>query len=106
VYDPSLGSHVEVRNFHWSEVRSKAKVAPKYPSEAKKLGINGRCQVRFLIDGSGNQVNLELLETDDCPPVFHKNTLKAANRWRFKPLEADGIAVRATFVLGLRFIAK
>ena len=106
LYDPSLESNVEVRNFHWSAVRLKVTVAPKYPTEAKKSGIGGRCQVRFYIDEGGTPLSVDIAEQEDCPSVFHTNALKAANQWRFEPMEADGNAVKATFTFGLRFQTK
>jgi len=104
VYDPSPGSNVEVRDFDFRQAwQSKRRAVPRYPSKASRHGIEGLCKVRFLIDESGNQVSVDILETENCPPVFHENTLKAVRKWRFDPMVWDGKAVRATFVLTLKF---
>ena len=103
VEDSSLGSNVEIRNVHWCRVVPKVMIAPKYPVEAQKKGIEGVCKVRFFIDEEGKPYDIKI---EQCPEVFHEAATKAAWKWRFTPFEEDGEAVKATFLLALRFTLK
>jgi TonB family protein len=94
---------LEVPERHWREVRPRSRVAPRYPVAAQKKGIQGSCKVRFFIDQEGVPYKVKI---EECPKVFHDAATKAALRWRFEPVEADGKPTRAQFLLSLRFRMK
>jgi len=87
--------------YHWSEVKPKRRVKPKFPAAAKALNLTEeRCQVRFFIDEKGKPYDIKI---EKCPTVFHDAVKTAAWNWRFYPMKENGKAVRAQFVLGITF---
>jgi protein TonB len=72
-----------------------AQTAPTYPRELAKAKVEGSVTVAFVIDEQG-QVADPRVETSSRPE-FEKPALEAIRRWRFKPGEREGKAVR-TFV--------
>ncbi len=82
---------------HWSEVKVKRRVSPKYPEDAKSMDLGTvRCQLRFLVDERGMPYDVRL---ESCPEAFHESALEAAWKWRFYPMKMNGEAVKAQFVL-------
>jgi len=89
-----------VRTVHWSDVRVKRRISPRYPAAAQKMKLgNINCQVRFFMDEKGHPYNILF---DACPTLFHESVLAAAPEWRFYPMEVEGKPVRAQFVLTIQ----
>ena len=64
-------------------------VLPEYPKEAVKQGIVGRIVVKGIIDArNGHPRDLEATEG---PEILAEAALKAARRWRYRPLEIDKV---------------
>ena len=42
-----------MRAVHWSEVKPKKRVTPKFPKSASQLGLEASCQIVFFIDEKG-----------------------------------------------------
>lgn len=57
---------------------------PRYPMRARRLGITGRVEVRFLVDSSGAVKRIEILRAEP-PGIFEKSVEKALKKWRFRP---------------------
>lgn len=72
-----------------------AQTAPSYPRELAKAKVEGTVTVAFVIDEAG-KVEDPRVEASSRPE-FEKPALEAIRRWRFKPGEREGKAVR-TFV--------
>ncbi len=73
-----------------------SRLNPTYPYTARRRGIEGTVQVRFLVDEKGRVQHLEI--TGAKPRgVFEESVLRSVPRWRFRPGRKDGQAV-ATWV--------
>ena len=87
---------------HWSQVEVRRRVMPRYPAAARQMNMgNVDCRVRFFIDERGRPYDI-LVEA--CPRIFEPDTLDAARRWRFRPLEDElGVKHKAQFVLTIKY---
>ncbi|MEC7983529.1 MAG: energy transducer TonB [Myxococcota bacterium] len=87
---------------HWSDVKPKRKVKPKFPQAAKALNIReASCFVHFYIDEKGKP---EKVNIEKCASVFHASVEKAAMKWRFYPMKnSSGKRVKASFKLKIKF---
>lgn len=66
-------------------------VQPDYPRRAAQRGTEGFCQIKFTVSANGSTKDWEV---DDCPDsVFQRNSLKAAQKIKYKPRVVDGNAV-------------
>lgn len=88
---------------HWSEVKVKRQVQPKFPKAAKELGIEGQCRMRFFIDKRGVPYDIRF---EDCPVIFQQSALEAGMQWRFYPMKVHGEPVRSQFVLNIRYVLR
>lgn len=81
--------------------RTRARVAPVYPFEAKNSGRAGEVLVEFVVDESGRVVNPRVVRSSDV--VFEAPTLKAVAKWRFEPGRVQGQPVRFRMALPVQF---
>ncbi|MDZ7783455.1 MAG: TonB family protein [Halioglobus sp.] len=65
------------------------KVAPIYPRRAQTRGITGYCIVEYTVTTSGRIRDPQVV---DCEPsgVFERASLKAAEKFKYKPRVVDG----------------
>lgn len=65
------------------------KVAPIYPRRAQTRGITGYCIVEYTVTTSGRIRDPQAV---DCEPsgVFERASLKAAEKFKYKPRVVDG----------------
>ncbi len=90
-----------VKAVHWSKVKQKRMPEFKFPEAAKALNMKEeRCQVRFFIDEKGVP---EKIVIEKCPKVFHDEINEKAMKARFYPMQVEGAAAKALFVLGITF---
>ena len=73
------------------------KVAPIYPRRAQTRGITGYCIVEYTVTTSGAIRNPVAV---DCQPsgVFEKASVKAAEKFKYKPRVVDGEAIEVAGV--------
>lgn len=62
---------------------------PKYPSRARRAGINGVVTVEFTITTKGKVIDPIIIKASP-PKLFDKSVLSAIKRWKFKPKIVDG----------------
>lgn len=67
------------------------RVSPNYPTRALALGIEGHVIVQFDVDANGQVFNVEVVESSDS--IFEKESIRAAERFRYKPRVVDGVAL-------------
>lgn len=92
---------IGVREVHWSAVTVRRQVEPHMPAAARSLGpMSVKCTIRMSIDERGR---VTAVLPVDCPPLFHDSAEQAAAKWRFDPMEVDGAAVPASFLLTIRY---
>lgn len=81
------------------------KPAPKYPSRAAARGLEGYCTVEYTVTKTGETRDVKVV---DCPQtVFAGESVKAAEKFKYKPKVIDGEAIevpgvrnRFTFQMG------
>lgn len=79
-----------------------SQLPPPYPYTARRRGVEGAVQVRFLVDLQGRVQHLEV--TGAKPPgVFEESVLRTVPRWRFQPGRKDGQAVATWVETTIRF---
>ncbi len=73
------------------------KVAPIYPRRAASRGITGYCIVEYTVTKSGS---IRDPRPVDCQPsgVFEKASVKAAEKFKYKPRVVDGEAIEVAGV--------
>jgi len=73
------------------------KVAPIYPRRAQTRGITGYCIVEYTVTTSGAIRDPKAV---DCQPegVFERASLKAAEKFKYKPRVVDGEAIEVAGV--------
>ena len=64
-------------------------VLPEYPKEAVKQGLAGRVVVTGRIEARTGR--LTALRAEEGPELLAKATLKAAEKWRYRPLVIDKV---------------
>jgi len=72
------------------------RIAPMYPENARRRGVEGSCIVQFDVTPQGITKNIQIL---DCAShFFHRSSINAASRFRYKPRFQDGKPVMVTGV--------
>ncbi|MBN7797040.1 energy transducer TonB [Parahaliea mediterranea] len=73
------------------------KVAPIYPRRAQTRGITGYCIVEYTVTKSGS---IRDPQPVDCQPsgVFERASVKAAEKFKYKPRVVDGEAIEVAGV--------
>lgn len=77
------------------------KVAPIYPHAAMKKGIEGACLVSYTVTTAGTVKDVKVMR-DECDNIiFHRSSIEAAKRFKYKPRVIDGVAVEVHGVLNM-----
>ena len=76
-------------------------VPPVYPPEMRREGASGMVNVRVLIDERGNVVEREIAQS--TRPEFEEAAMDAVRKWKFKPAQKAGAAVKARMVIPIQF---
>jgi len=72
--------------------RTKVRVAPMYPAEARGQGVTGEVVVEFVVDEAGRVMRPRVVRSTDSR--FESATLRAVEKWRFEPGTRHGVPVR------------
>ena len=78
------------------------RIPPPYPYLARRRGVEGFVDIRFLVDLEGNVRHLEVLRAEPTG-VFEETVLRTVRRWRFKPGRKDGAPVETWVETSVRF---
>jgi periplasmic protein TonB len=65
---------------------------PRYPSIARRRGIEGRVVLRVQVDAEGHPAQVVVLASSSHE-VLDKAALRALRKWRFEPAKRAGIAI-------------
>jgi protein TonB len=77
-------------------------VKPVYPQRAKRLHMDGKVGVRFLVNENGAVSNIKIL--DSTPPgVFDDSVANALSSWKFTPGKVAERAVSTWVVTAIEF---
>ncbi len=77
-------------------------VAPSYPSDALKKGIEGWVELAFTVMPNGSVDEVEVRNASPAE-VFDDAAIKAIRQWRFEPVVRNGKAVQQRAMVRLRF---
>ncbi|MFN2275592.1 MAG: energy transducer TonB [Anaerolineales bacterium] len=69
------------------------KVAPIYPQRALSRGIEGYCMVQYTVTRQGTIRDPFVIEDQCTNSMFHRPSLQAALKFKYKPRVIDGQAV-------------
>ncbi|MGV6850693.1 MAG: TonB family protein, partial [bacterium] len=69
------------------------KVAPMYPSRAATRGIEGWVVVQYTVTTTGTVKDVVVLESQPASKIFHRASIEAAKKFKYKPRVQDGKAV-------------
>ena len=69
------------------------KVAPIYPNRALTRGIEGYCVVQYTVTRQGTTKDPVVIESQCTSSLFHRASLNAAMKFKYKPRIMDGQAV-------------
>ena len=74
------------------------KVAPIYPARALQRGLEGFCVVQYTVTSLGTIKNPVVVEDQCSSSLFHRASLQAALKFKYKPRVIDGEAVEVSGV--------
>ena len=80
------------------------RIAPTYPSQLKRSGIQGKVWLVFVVDEQGSILQPRVLES--AHPDFSKSALAAINQWKFEPGKRGGKAVKTRVRIPLSFTLR
>lgn len=78
-----------------------SQVAPAYPTELRKAKVEGAVTLVFILDETGRVEDPRV--ENSSRPEFEKPALDAIRKWRFRPGQKDGKAVRTYIRIPIRF---
>ncbi len=69
------------------------KVAPIYPQRALSRGVEGFCVVQYVVTRNGTIRDPFVIEDQCTSSLFHRASVQAAMKFKYKPRVIDGQAV-------------
>lgn len=69
------------------------KIAPVYPHAGLVRGTEGECVVQYTVTVTGTTRDVEVIKDRCDQPMFHRPSIQAAKRFKYKPRIIDGEAV-------------
>lgn len=106
VAEPVIANRLPVETFSTQHVdempRELHLLHPRYPSEARRLGLEGWVEVRLLIDEQGRVVDVRI-ERSEGSELFVKAIRDVARTWRFRPARRNGTPVRVWGIKRIHF---
>ena len=79
------------------------KVAPEYPVEAKKSGVQGKVVLGAIIDKEGSVANLKV---DSGPKELRQSSIDAVRQWKYKPYLRNGQPVEVRTKINIVYTLK
>lgn len=77
------------------------KVAPIYPQRALMQGVFGTCLVEYTVTTAGTTKDIRVISEECTSSMFHRPSIEAAKRFKYKPRIIDGVAVEVHGVLNM-----
>jgi protein TonB len=78
------------------------RMPPFYPLNAKRRGIQGWVNVKFVVNEQGRVENVSIV-TAQPPGVFDASVMRCMSGWRFKPGTVQGVPVKVWAETTIRF---
>jgi TonB family protein len=77
-------------------------VAPSFPEEARRRGLEGWVELRYVVGSDGAVSALSVVGAQPAG-IFEKSALNAVAQWRYQPVKRDGKPVSERTQIRLRF---
>ena len=77
------------------------RVVPRYPSEARRAGVQGAVVIRGLVRRDGTIDDVEIIK--DLPHGLGDAARDAVRRWRFQPATLNGEAIDVYYTVTVNF---
>ena len=77
------------------------RVIPRYPSSARRAGVEGRVMVRGIVRRDGTIDNVEIIR--DLPHGLGESARQAVSRWRFRPATYRGEPIDVYYTVTVNF---
>ena len=74
---------------------------PEFPVQMRRNGISGVVAVVVVIDETGSVASATVSKTSD--EGFNDAAVSAVKKWKFKPAQKDGVAVKMKVTVPIRF---
>lgn len=74
------------------------KVAPIYPERAASRGVEGFCTVSYTVTKQGTTSNVTVVPDQCSSSLFHRSSIRAASKFKYKPRIKDGEAIEVNNV--------
>jgi len=74
------------------------KVAPIYPQRALSRGIQGHCVIEYTVTRQGTVRDPKVIDSMCTSSLFHKVSLDAVLKFKYKPRVMDGVAAEVSGV--------
>lgn len=84
-----------------TQPREVDRVVPRYPSAARRAGVQGAVVVRGIVRRDGTIDNLEILK--DLPYGLGSEARRAVSRWRFRPATYRGEPIDVYYTVTVNF---
>lgn len=79
-----------------------AQAPPVYPLRAKRLGIEGWVNVKFIVNEQGSVDGIEIIEANP-EKIFEQSVIRCVTSWRFAPGTIEGVPVKTQVMTTIRF---
>jgi TonB family protein len=80
------------------------RVVPRYPSVAKKTGIEAQVYLEVIISPKGRVEHASVAYCSKPGYEFEKNAIEAVKKLRFEPIMQNGEAVRVKIIYPIDFV--
>lgn len=77
------------------------RLEPKYPTKARRDGIEGYVVLKFVVLEDGSVSDIEVIEAKP-KRIFNREAIRALKKWKYKPKIVDGKAVKQTGITPVR----
>lgn len=78
------------------------RIPPLYPLKAKRSGIHGWVNVKFIVNEQGRVENITIVKAQP-PGVFDASVMRCVSGWHFKPGTVEGLPVKVWAETTIRF---
>ena len=76
---------------------------PRYPSAAKRRGMQGLVELRVTVNSHGQPVSVEVNQSSGFQ-LLDREAIKAIRQWRFQPAQRAGIAVAGEVLVPVHYL--
>ncbi|MCC6700836.1 MAG: energy transducer TonB [Fluviicola sp.] len=77
----------------------------KYPETALKLGLQGKCYLKFVVSENGNVSNVKVMKgVTDCPECDKEAIRVVRSMPNWKPAKMNGKAINSFYTLPINFM--